>query len=190
MNNKTDDVVEKEMTGHNYDGITECDNPLPGWWLWTFLFTIIFGFIYLVHYSSGAGPTLKQELDLAMQEIDKTKSQVTVASETEAELEKSMGVAGIDAVGAATYSSKCAVCHGPELQGLIGPNLTDKNWLHGKGTRVAIVKVVREGVLDKGMPNWDQILTKDEIYAVTALIISKKGSLPKNPKAPQGELVE
>ncbi len=179
-----------ELPGHNYDGITELDNPLPGWWLWTFLFTIIFAFLYYIHYEVAGGPTLKQELATAMQELEKNKQHEPLLTETEETLIRAMGGPNVLAAGAEVYNSKCLVCHGTNLQGQVGPNLTDKFWIHGKGTRTDIIKIIREGVLDKGMPNWAQIFSKDEVYAVTAFIISKKGSHPVNPKAPQGEPVD
>jgi mono/diheme cytochrome c family protein len=42
----------------------------------------------------------------------------------------------------------CYVCHGPKAKGVagIGPDLTDKEWLHGDGSRVFIEKVVTDGV--------------------------------------------
>ncbi|MGZ3749173.1 MAG: c-type cytochrome, partial [Pseudobdellovibrionaceae bacterium] len=92
----------------------------------------------------------------------------------------------VAAVGAATFSTKCVSCHGPQLGGLIGPNLTDNFWIHGKGTRMDIVKIIRSGVPEKGMPPWESLLSKDEVYGLAAYIISKKGSNPANPKAPQG----
>ncbi|HPI40522.1 MAG TPA: cytochrome c, partial [Pseudobdellovibrionaceae bacterium] len=94
------------------------------------------------------------------------------------------------ALGANAYTRVCAACHGPQLQGLIGPNLTDKHWIHGQGTRVDIIKVVREGVNDKGMPPWAAVLKADEMYGVVAYILSKKGSNPAGAKEPQGNLVE
>ncbi len=66
----------------------------------------------------------------------------------------------------------------------------DSYWLHGKGTRVDLVNVVRKGVPDKGMPPWGQMMSKEELYAVSAFIFSKRNSNPENPKAPQGELVQ
>lgn len=177
---------------HEYDGIIEHDNPLPMWWLWTFFGTIIFAFIYYVHYELAGGPTLKAELKDAMAEIEKTKAKVAVSSpmETEDSLAGEFGKDGVVALGAAQFATKCVSCHGQNLEGLIGPNLTDKFWINGKGTRMDIVNVIRNGVPDKGMPPWGPVLKKDELYAVAAFIISKKGSNPPGAKAPQGNPVE
>lgn len=188
----SDEIIDKdlEISGHNYDGITELDNPMPDWWLWTFLFTMIFAFLYYLHYEIAGGPTLKEELTVAMQEIEKNKSHEPTIIETEELLLNAMKNPKSAELGAQVYASKCVACHGTDLQGQVGPNLTDKYWIHGKGTRMDIVKVVREGVLEKGMPSWGQMISKDEIYGVTAFIVSKKGSNPPHPKAPQGEPVE
>lgn len=177
---------------HEYDGIIEHDNPLPMWWLWTFLLTIIFAFIYYIHYELAGGPTLKDELKTALDEIEKTKAQATASApmETEDSLAANFGKDGVINLGATQFSTKCASCHGQNLEGLIGPNLTDKFWINGKGTRMDIVKVIRDGVPDKGMPPWGPVLKKEELYAAAAFIISKKGSNPPGAKAPQGNAIE
>ena len=178
-----------ELKKHSYDGIQEYDNPLPSWWLWTFFFTIIFAFIYYVHYEIAGGPTLQDELKVAMQELEKNKAAQPQVMETEDSIAEAMNGAGMIETGAAQYVAKCAACHGNELQGSIGPNLTDKFWIHGKATRLDVVKVIREGVADKGMPPWGPVMKKEEIYAVSAYIMSKIGTNPPNPKAPQEEEV-
>ena len=38
------------LLDHNYDGIQELDNDLPPWWLWLFYLTILWSFIYIIHY--------------------------------------------------------------------------------------------------------------------------------------------
>lgn len=177
---------------HEYDGIIEHDNPLPTWWLWSFLLTIIFSFIYLIHYEIGGGPTLTQELEVAMQNLEKAKATASSAApmETEEMLNSKFADANLITLGASQYAGKCAACHGTELQGLIGPNLTDDYWLHGDGSHMALLKVIREGIPEKGMPPWDGILKRDELYGVAAFIASKHGTQPAGAKEPQGEKVK
>ena len=177
---------------HEYDGIIEHDNPLPTWWLWTFFLTIIFAFIYYIHYELGGGPTLQQELAVAMKQIENIQSSASSQApmETEDSLKAIFAKADVIMSGAEQFAGKCASCHGNDLQGVIGPNLTDKFWLHGKGTRLDILKVVREGVPEKGMPPWGPVMKRDELYAVTAYILSKKGSHPAGAKEAQGEAFE
>ena len=40
----------------------------------------------------------------------------------------------------------CAVCHGPDATGAIGPNLTDTEWLTGNGEYEQIVAQILKGV--------------------------------------------
>jgi cbb3-type cytochrome c oxidase subunit III len=40
----------------------------------------------------------------------------------------------------------CQNCHGPEARGLLGPDLTDREWWHAKGTYLAILQLVNSGV--------------------------------------------
>ncbi len=182
------DHDDKYLMDHHYDGIQEYDNPLPAWWLITFFGTIIFSFLYWIHYEFGGGPTLAQELksDLA---VIQTLNPNAGNADKEETLAALLSSEDAKAKGKEVYAAKCAVCHGPEQQGLIGPNLVDEYWIHGKGKLADIAGVVRKGVLDKGMPNWDNQLKDDEIQSVTVFIYAGRGSKPANPKAPQGEKV-
>lgn len=181
-----------EIQHHEYDGIKEYDNPLPMWWLWTFFGTIIFAFIYYIHYEITGAPGIAAEYaaEVAEVEAQKVANAPSAESETEESLSAAMASPDVVKLGEATFNRVCAACHGPHLQGLIGPNLTDKYWIHGQGTRVDIIKVVREGVNDKGMPPWGGVLKPDEQYAVVAYILSKKGSNPAGAKEPQGNKID
>ena len=46
---------DANLLDHNYDGIQEYDNPLPGWWSFLFWVSILFAFVYLgwAHLSPG-----------------------------------------------------------------------------------------------------------------------------------------
>ena len=183
------DEKEPVILDHDYDGIKEYDNPLPNWWLVTFLGTIIFGALYYIHYEiSGVAPTLRDELKTAMAVINAkvpTSTQNQMSDEQLAALfEKSK-----DQVKE-IYLGKCAVCHGQNGEGLIGPNLTDNFWINGKGTNSDLVKLISVGVVEKGMPNWDAALKQEEIIAVAAHVHSLHGTKPANAKPPQGNEVK
>ena len=45
-----DPVTGTETTGHDWDGITELNTPLPRWWLWTLYATIVWGIGYTIAY--------------------------------------------------------------------------------------------------------------------------------------------
>lgn len=176
------------LTDHEYDGIREYDNPLPNWWLLTFFATIMFSMLYFLHYMSGSGPSLKQELELAMEEIDRRHSSAPKSEFSEDELLAQMQ--STDLVKATEiYEGKCAACHGNALQGVIGPNLTDEFWLHGRGTRKDIVGLIRSGIPEKGMPPWENLLKSEEIVALGALIVAKQDARPEGARPPQGEKV-
>ena len=87
--------------------------------------------------------------------------------------------------GAQIFAAKCVACHGPQGQGLVGPNLTDDFWIHG-GKIDEIKNVVVNGVIEKGMLSWKAMMTNDEINAVVAFIWSIRGTQPSAPKAAEG----
>ena len=174
---------ESKLTDHNYDGIQEFDNPLPNWWVMIFAGSVIFAFLYLIHYTVGGGDTQNQELAHDLNLLPQT---------TEKEWQENELIGKIDqpeilSIGKTLYTAKCSACHGVSGEGVIGPNLTDHFWIHGKGLRKDIIQVVAKGVLEKGMPAWRETLSEDELLAVSGYIYSLKGSKPANPKAAQGE---
>ncbi len=181
------------LLNHEYDGIRELDYPLPGWWLTTFFITIIFGIIYWIHYDlSGAGPTLSQELEKDMAQIESLRNKAAADAPQVTEEALAALVQNSDAVtkGQAEYMAKCAACHGNAGEGLIGPNLTDKYWKNTDGTLVGMHKIVVHGVVEKGMPAWKGLIPDNLIKNVAAYIHSLQGSNPPNAKGAEGTLYE
>ena len=57
------------LTGHEYDGIAEYDNPMPAWWVRIFWATFVFSLGYYVHYQlTGNGASVEETYAAEMQE--------------------------------------------------------------------------------------------------------------------------
>lgn len=78
----------------------------------------------------------------------------------------------------------CANCHGPELGGLIGPNLTDDFWLDGCSladvTRAIQVAFPARGMMPFGT---GVAMSAEEVHLLASYVMSKRGTKPANPKA-------
>ncbi|HEX9843972.1 MAG TPA: c-type cytochrome, partial [bacterium] len=97
-----------------------------------------------------------------------------------------VGNAEAIAAGRTIFLTSCMPCHGDKGQGIIGPNLTDKYWLHGNRYN-DIVNTIVNGVPDKGMIAWKTALNPQKINQVAAFVMSIRGTNPPNPKPPQGQ---
>lgn len=190
MSDKKDNFDNYDVElDHNYDGIKELDNPLPMWWVWTFLGTIIFAFVYWLHYSIAGAPgqTAQLEEQLAMMAQQKKAEEALQPQKSSEDLSALASNPTALAEGKKLFQMNCANCHGNEGQGGIGPNLTDKFWIHGDGKIAGVLNTLRVGVLDKGMPAWEAIFKTSEIESLSAFVVSINGTTPANAKAPQGE---
>ena len=73
----------------------------------------------------------------------------------------------------------CYACHGSNAQGLVGPNLTDAEWIHSKGTLDDIVAQVNHGVPKEESksgipmpPRGGSTISDDDVKAVAAYVYS------------------
>lgn len=184
---------QDKLLDSNYDDIQEYDNALPKWWLWLFYLTIVFAAVYVVYYHFGFTEQTHEYLASQMAHIEQQKQaalQKQAASELgESELIARATDSAILARGKQLFVEKCAACHGQLGEGLVGPNLTDDHWIHG-GKILDIKKVVKEGVIEKGMIPWAGVLSPDEIDATVAYVWSLHGTKPPNGKAAEGALVQ
>lgn len=175
--------------GHNYDGIRELNNRLPGWWLYGFYATILFAGIYLWRYHvTHTAPSSSEELKIALIRADEQqKLYLAKAANNVDENTVTYNKDGISA-GGAIFKQTCAACHGPEGQGnTVGPNLTDEYWIHG-GSIKDIFKTIKYGWPEKGMQSWKDQYSPVQMAQLASFIKSLQGTKPANPKAPQGEL--
>ena len=171
------------LLGHSdeADGIDEYDNPLPDWWLGLFWLTIVWALGYGVHYHFIADRSAVKELaaEVAAAEA-RWPAQAAVAADFAV-------TPDAVAAGGELFQVNCVVCHGPNLEGLIGPSLVDEEWLHG-GTRESVLRTIGEGVLDKGMPNWGALLGADKVNQLAAYVISQYEAAAGRPLPTEAEL--
>jgi cytochrome c oxidase cbb3-type subunit III len=172
--------VTTDTTGHVWDeDLRELNNPLPRWWLWLFIITVVFGGAYLALYP-GLGSyegTLKwtsrnehatQSLANA-QRIEATLAPYAQRGVTE--LARDSSALGI---GRNLFLNNCAACHGSDGAGAPGfPNLTDGDWLWGSDadTIVATISEGRTGV----MPPWGDALGARGVEDVLNHVFSLQG---------------
>ena len=186
--NNTDD---KLILDHEYDGIKELDNPLPGWWLATFYITIVFAVAYFIYYELAGGPTLDEELSANMSAIETVQQKADESMEGKSEENYMALLDNKESLeqGKAEFMTKCIACHGAQAQGVIGPNLTDEYWIHGDGKISSILQVMNQGVVEKGMPSWKGVIAPELMDKVAAYVYSLRGSNPPGAKPPQGEKI-
>lgn len=172
---------------HSYDGITEYDNPLPGWWTWIFVATIVATPLYLTYYHGGEGNLVADEFarDYKAHQEAEAKRALAEGVVTEGSLAALAQDTATVAKGDALFKANCVVCHGEKGEGKIGPNLTDASWIHGKGALVDIHGVITNGVPEKGMVAWGKQLPSADIKALTAYVAGLRGTNVPG-KAPEG----
>jgi mono/diheme cytochrome c family protein len=73
----------------------------------------------------------------------------------------------------------CYACHGSNAEGLVGPNLTDAEWIHSKGTLDDIIAQVTHGVPKEESksgivmpPRGGSTISDDDVKAVAAYVYS------------------
>ncbi len=180
---------EKDMMlEHDFDGITELDNPTPVWFNAMFYASILFAVVYLLNYHVLEwSPLQNEEYAIEMKAAEASKGEFLAKSanlidETTVKVD---GDAAVLTAGKTVFMQNCVACHAPDGGGTIGPNLTDEYWIHG-GTVNNIFKTIKYGIPEKGMIAWEKTLTVQQTSDVTNFILSLKGTKPAIPKEPQG----
>jgi cytochrome c oxidase cbb3-type subunit III len=169
-------------TGHVWDeDLREMNNPMPRWWMWLFVLTIIFGMLYLVAYP-GLGSyegelrwTQRGEYDAELQKANKELEPLysQFASRKAEELATD---ATAMAIGERLFMNNCAQCHGSDARGSKGfPNLTDKDWLYG-GTPEKIAESITGGRHGHMPPMAAAVGTSDDVKNVANYVLSLSGN--------------
>jgi cytochrome c oxidase cbb3-type subunit III len=144
-------TLHDNTTGHVWDGdLKEMNNPLPKWWVYLFVITVIFALVYGLLYptfgkfqgvlgwsSTGQHTAEVAKVEAAIAPIYARFKDMTpqaIAADSQA-----------NAIGERLFMNYCAQCHGSDARGARGfPNLTDNDWLGG-GSPEVIQTVIANG---------------------------------------------
>ena len=211
MSKKPTKKQDVETTGHSWDGISEYNNPLPRWWLWTFYACIVWGVGYSVAmpawpiFQSGATPGLmgastradvQAEIDRYAAANKPVEEKLVAADLTQIANDPELADYTRNA-GAAVFRTWCAQCHGAGAGGNKGfPNLLDNDWLFG-GSIEQIYADVQHGIRDPLDPDTnpaaampahltDEILTQEQIDQVVQYVLQISGQTADAAAATEG----
>jgi cytochrome c oxidase cbb3-type subunit III len=175
---------------HDYDGIKELDNNLPPWWVYLFYACIVFAVVYLVRFEIMGADNQEMELknEMAQAQIDIAEYKKTAPDLMDENTVTLLTDAADLAAGKAIFTANCVACHRADGGGQIGPNLTDDQWILGGGIKNVFHTLVNGGRDGKGMISWKGTLKPKQMQEVASYVLSLKGTNPKDPKAPEGEV--
>jgi cytochrome c oxidase cbb3-type subunit 3 len=156
---QSDSATEVETTGHEWDGITELNKPLPKWWLYVFYATIIWSIGYWAVYPAWPLVSSYTKGWFGYSQREKVAEQLDQAKAAKAAFRREIAESDLAVIsanpellsfalagGEAAFGDNCAPCHGRGAQGGFGyPNLRDDSWLWG-GSLDAIHQTITHGI--------------------------------------------
>lgn len=207
-----DPLTGTATTGHEWDGLTELNSPMPRWWLWILYATIIWAIGYWIVYPSWPlinsytggviGWSSRSAVDENVEELVKNRAPMIarLSEATFAEVEAEPALFDFTlAYGRIPYMENCAPCHGAGGGGAVGyPNLIDDEWLWG-GSTDAVAHTIAYGVRNDNedsrqgdMPAFgaDDFLTRAEILTVAHYVRSLSGlEIPEDADLAAGAVI-
>ena len=180
-------------TGHVWDGdLREMNNPLPRWWVYLFVITIVFSVAYLVlypglgSYAGKLGWTSIGEhtAEMAQGEQEVAPLYAKFASMSPEDVARDPQAM---AIGERLFMNNCSQCHGSDARGSKGfPNLTDGDWLYG-GTPDKILETITLGRIGNMPPMAAAVGTPADVSNVANYVLSLSGSPHDSLKAGLGK---
>lgn len=156
---------------HVYDGIEEYDQRLPNWWLWSFYAAMIFSGLYWVSwYQTRVESTDAERVVQNLQKLEEARL-ASVGEINNDVLWQMAANSNLVATGKDIFMGNCVACHGANLEGGIGFNLVDNEWVHGNQA-MDVYRVIDEGIIEKGMQAWGNVLGPQRVAQVAAYVIS------------------
>lgn len=180
-------------TGHVWDeDLREMNNPLPKWWVYLFIITVVFGLLYGALYPMFGSMQGKLGWSSAGQyEVEKQRKLDAIAplyaAFSEMEPEKLAGDPAAMAIGERLFMNYCAQCHGSDARGSRGfPNLTNNDWLWG-GDPESIRTTITHGRMGVMPPMAAAVGTAEDVTNLAHYVLSLSGSPHDSVRATLGK---
>lgn len=180
-------------TGHVWDGdLREMNNPLPKWWVYLFIITVVFGLVYGALYPmfgkfQGALGWSSQGQHAA--EVKKVEEAIApiYAKYNGMKPEEIAGDAQAMAIGERLFMNYCAQCHGSDARGSKSfPNLADGDWLGGSD-HAYIQTTIAQGRTGVMPPMAAAVGGPEDVRNVAHYVLSLSGSPHDSVRASQGK---
>ncbi|MBS7351409.1 MAG: cytochrome-c oxidase, cbb3-type subunit III [Comamonas sp.] len=185
--------AEDNTTGHVWDGdLRELNNPMPRWWMWLFVSTVVFATFYLIAYpgmGSYSGQLGWSQVGAYEKEVERAEAELAplYASYNSMSAEEMSKDSAAMAIGANLFQNNCAQCHSSDARGGKSfPNLTDNDWLWG-GNPEQIHATITNGRMGVMPPQAEAIGTPDDVRNLANYVLSLSGSPHDSAKASMGK---
>lgn len=169
-----------DTTGHVWDGdLREYNNPLPRWWLWLFVLSVLFAVVYVILYPGlgnfrgTLGWSQVQQFE-RMQAQQERQAQTILARFSGRDPMDLLSDPAAVAIGRNLFANNCAACHGSDGRGATGfPNLADGDWLWGGDAETVLTSIAqgRMGI----MAPWQEVLGDAGVGDTTAYVLTLSG---------------
>ncbi len=178
-----------QLTGHNYDGIQEYDNPTPAWWTWVFIVSILFAgcYMFLTLIAAGDLSPEAQYERAAVANLKKKFGEIGILEADAPTIAQYMNEPEWLQLGENVFRANCVTCHGLNAEGNSGPNLTDDAYIHVKSIE-DIATVIIDGAKAGAMPAWGNRLHPNEVVLVASYVASLRGTKAIGGKAAEGDV--
>lgn len=190
---KRREMAKDNTTGHVWDvDLRELNNPLPRWWFWLFVITVVFGAFYLVLYPGlGAFPGTLGWTSSGQYQTEQRRAQEAMAplyaKLAATPFEQLAKDPQAMAIGERLFGNNCAGCHGANARGSTGfPNLTDGDWLYG-GAPQTIIETITKGRTGTMPPMGEAVGTSDDVRNVAQYVLSLSGAPHDSARAQLGK---
>jgi cytochrome c oxidase cbb3-type subunit 3 len=185
MSNNKQDVL-----AHEYDGISEYDNPTPGWWHLIFIGSVLFAGLYLVfwHFSPLAWSETDAWKANQVREYKRIFGAVGDLKNDVPTLISMSSKPEMMAVAEGMFVGNCAQCHAKDGGGINGVNLTDDHYKNVKAM-TDIYTVITNGAANGAMPNWRGVFSENERVLLSAYVAKLRGTKPALAKPAEGDVI-